>query len=517
MRVRPSPTRQRPVLRTGRGARLVAVSLVLVAACGSTGDDGRDDATDTDQATTSTPGPSDQASGPTTGPGGGESTVETGGPEWTQYGHDLAHSGLNPHETIVTAASAGDLAEQWSLTDVVGVTSTPTVVDGVAYFGDWSGNVRAVDPADGAEIWTSPLGGSVIGSVAVDGDALFASSGVTLYRLDRATGAVEWEAKTNDHPFAMISASPVAADGLVFQGVASGEVTVPLDEYTFRGSIGAYDAETGTERWRFYTTPGDATGGAGVGIWSTPAVDVERGVLYVGTGQNYAEPPSELSDSILAIDYRTGELVWSAQFTHPDVWSAGNPGGADADVGASPNLWSSGDRDLVGAGDKAGVYHALDRDTGEVVWETPLTPGSVFGGVQAAAAFVDGSLVVASNVGNPENNSPTNVAKVFALEASTGAVQWETSLDSGMVFAPITAVPGVAFVATTEGAMLALDGADGTVLWRHDAPNQIGGGPAIIDGRVLWGFGYTLFGPPGAGGLMAFTPDSTPDPSAEAN
>ena len=88
-----------------------------------------------------------------------------------------------------------------------------------------------------------------------------------------------------------------------------------------------------------------------------------------GTGNNYSEPTGPLADSILAIDYKTGELAWSRQFTAPDVFSAGNPTGKDADVGASPNLWSSNGRALVGAGDKAGVYHALDRDTGQLVWE----------------------------------------------------------------------------------------------------------------------------------------------------
>jgi polyvinyl alcohol dehydrogenase (cytochrome) len=81
----------------------------------------------------------------------------------------------------------------------------------------------------------------------VDGDALYASSGRTVYRLDRASGEVVWEASSHEHPFAMISASPVVADGLVFQGVASGEVTVPQDDYHFRGSISAFDAETGEE------------------------------------------------------------------------------------------------------------------------------------------------------------------------------------------------------------------------------------------------------------------------------
>ena len=445
----------------------------------------------------------------TTSAPGAVSTVESGGAGWSQFGHDLANSRLNPEESVVTAASAADLTEQWSLDGIVGVTSTPTVIDGVAYFGDWTGVVHAVDPATGDEVWRTELGGSVIGSVPVEGDAVFASSGTTVYRLDRASGAVEWEAAATEQPFGMISASPVVADGLVFQGVASGEVTVPQDDYTFTGSIGAYDAETGEEAWWFETTPGDATAGAGVGIWSTPAVDVERGVVYVGTGNTYEEPSAPLADSLLAIDYRTGDLLWSTAFTSPDVFSAGSPGGPDADVGAAPMLWSVGDQDLVGVGDKAGDFHALDRETGDLVWETPLTPGSSFGGVNGSSAFVDGMLIVSSNVGDPATNAPLNTVTVSALDAASGEVLWDTDYD-GMVFAPVSTVPGVAFVATTDGLLLALDSATGEELWRHEAPNSVGAGPSIVDGNVLWGYGYALFAGPGEGGLISFTTDGAP-------
>lgn len=438
-----------------------------------------------------------------------EATVENGGAGWTQFGHDLANSRLNPDEAVVTAATAPDLAEHWSVDGLVGVTSTPTVVDGVAYFGDWTGAVHAVDPMTGDEAWRTELGGSVIGSVPVEGEAVFASSGTTVYRLDRATGEIEWEATATDHPFGMISASPVVADGLVFQGVASGEVTFPQDDYTFTGSIGAYDAETGEEAWWFETTPGDDTAGAGVGIWSTPAVDTERGVVYVGTGNTYEEPSAPLADSLLAIDYATGELLWSTAFTSPDVFSAGSPGGPDADVGAAPMLWSVGEQDLVGVGDKAGDVHALDRDSGEVVWETSLTPGSSFGGVNGSSAFVDGMLIVSSNVGDPATNAPLNTVTVSALDAATGEVLWDTEYD-GMVFAPVSTVPGVAFVATTLGTLLALDTATGGELWRHAAPNAVGAGPSIQDGNVLWGYGYALFEGPGEGGLISFTTAAPP-------
>jgi polyvinyl alcohol dehydrogenase (cytochrome) len=333
---------------------------------------------------------------------------------------------------------------------------------------------------------------------------VFVSSGRTLLRLDRATGAEEWRVETNEHPLAQIAASPVVVDGLVLQGVASAEVVMPRDEYTFRGSIGAYDAETGEERWRFYTTQNDDKGGAGVGIWSTPAIDRERGMLYVGTGNAYSEPTGPYADSIIALDYRTGELEWSAQFTNPDVWSAGNPTGKDADVGASPNLWTSGGRDLVGAGDKAGVYHAVDRETGKVIWQRRLTPGSTFGGEIGSAAFVDGKLIAVSNVGDPATNAPTNVSKVFALDPADGKVIWEAEEFPGLAFGPIGAVRGVAFVGTQSGVLAALDTRTGERLWETEAPEKVGGGPSIVDGRVLWGYGFFLFGGPSEGGLLSF-------------
>jgi polyvinyl alcohol dehydrogenase (cytochrome) len=452
-------------------AAIACLALLAVAACSSDDADNGDDGNRTEAGQT-TEEPSSTTTGTDRGTADG-STTDSGNAEWPRYGHDPANTGSNPLETAIAADTVGRLAEVWSLDGVTGVTSTPTVVDGVAYFGDWTGNVRAVDPATGDEVWTTAIGGSVIGSPPVTDDALFAASGVTLFRLDRATGEVEWDAKTNEHPFAMASAAPVVVDDLVILGVASGELTVPIEDYTFAGSISAYDTETGEEVWRVDTTTADDENGAGVGIWSTPAVDPERGLLFVGTGNTYEEPSAELANSLVAIDYRTGEIAWSTQFTTPDVFSAGNATGSDSDVGASPNLWTSEGRDLVGAGDKAGDFHALDRETGEVVWETTLTPGSVFGGVMAAAAFVDGQLIVASNVGNPENNAPTGVAKAYALDPATGEIRWEVELE-GAVYAPVSAVTGVAFVGTTTNVMLALDTGTGAELWRHEVTNQVG-------------------------------------------
>ena len=80
-------------------------------------------------------------------------------------------------------------------------------------------------------------------------------------------------------------------------------------------------------------------------------------------------PAGPYEDSLLAIDYTTGKLVWSHQFTSNDIFTvlsiAG--GGPDSDIGSSANLFSIDGTDYIGIGVKNGVYYVLDRDTGMVV------------------------------------------------------------------------------------------------------------------------------------------------------
>jgi polyvinyl alcohol dehydrogenase (cytochrome) len=433
------------------------------------------------------------------------SAADSSGTQWPMYGHDLGGSRTNVSETQITRSTVGRLTAGWALADLVGVTGVPVVVDDIAYFTDWTGSVHAVHADDGKEIWSSQVGGSIVGSVALDDDLVFASSGATVVGLDRKTGKQRWTAKTDDHPQAQINASPIVVDGLVLQGTASFENMMSKDTYSFRGSIAAFDAGTGKKRWQFFASDADAKSGAGAGIWSTPAVDAKRGVLYVGTGQSLAEPTSPFADSILAIDVHSGKLVWSKQFTYPDVFSNGHPTGKDADVGASPNLWTTDGRDLVGAGDKGGTYHAVDRETGKSVWDVQLAPGSAFGGEIGSAAFVDGTIVATSNIGDPKTNAPTDFSRVFGIDPATGKKRWESEKLTGKVFGPVCAVPGVAFVGTGGGELLAYDVKTGDQLWHAKAPDKCACGPAIVDGRVYWGYGFNLFGGPAKGGLVTYS------------
>lgn len=475
--------------------RVVAIALVAavltVAAGGCSEGDG--------------PGSSARPDGSDTSGDASEGAGGEGG-EWPTFGYDLANTRANPDEAIITAETAGSLEEVWHLEDLGGVSSTPSVVDGIVYFGDWNGTVHAVSAEAGTEIWTAEVGSAVMSSVTITDDAAYVTDNRVLRRLDLATGEELWQAEAGEHPITISPAAPVVVGDLVIQAVAGGELMVPLEDYSFRGRMTAYDADSGTEVWRRYFTEDDETSGAGVGLWSTPSYDEELGLLYVGTGNTYEPPASPLSDSLVALDAETGEIAWSTQFTFPDVWSTGNAGGLDADVGAGPNLWEADGRKLVGAGDKRGVYHALDRETGDVVWETPMTPGSLLGGVIGTSAHHDGRLFVGSNIGNAENNAPTGNTRILALDDTTGAIEWEQDLP-GAAYAPITVVSGVVLAATTAGVMVALAEDDGRELWRYQALDQVGGGASVVDGTLYWGYGFSLLGTgTGVGGLLAFRP-----------
>ena len=423
---------------------------------------------------------------------------------WPMYGHDLSGTRWNRTETEIDASSVSSLATSWTQSGLIGVTGTPVVAGGTAYFGDWKGQVHAVKAISGHPLWTTPLpGGAVVGSPAIDGALVFVGIGKTLYALDRSTGGIRWQAVTNANPYSQINASPVVVGDLVFQGTAQFEEVVGKTPFSFRGSIGAFNASTGKLVWNFYTTPNNTTSGAGEGIWSTPAVDTRLGLLYVGTGQNLNSPSGPLADSLLAIHYKTGRLAWSRQFNHPDVFSTADFSGKDADIGASPNLWVEHGRAFVGVGSKNGTYYAMDRKNGRLVWEAHLAPGSTFGGALASAAVVGNQIIASSNVGDPASNATTNTSVVDALNPATGHVEW-TRHFAGNVFGPISAVSGVAFVGTDKGTMTALDVSKGKTLWSYLAPGKVGGGASIVGGRVLWGYGFTLFSGSGQGGVISF-------------
>ncbi len=436
---------------------------------------------------------------------------------WPQYGRDQANTRANLDETAITASGVASLSERWRA-DMPGCTSTPAVLDGVVYVGDWAGTIHAYDVAGGGERWSLPLTAAPVdpSPLLYDGK-LFIGDGLgDFHAVDLQTREVAWSVTLDDHPATHIYSSAAAADGIIFVGVAGIELVMQLPDYTFRGSLVALDAETGAELWRVYMTEDDATSGAGVSVWSSVAVDEARGLVFIGTGNTYEAPASPRSDSLLAIDYRDGSVKWARQFTADDVYTIFGmpPQGPDADVGAAPNLFTVDGRDLVGVGDKAGVYSVLDRDTGDTVWAVQLTPGAHLGGVMTSGAYADGVLYLNSNTFGDEIEGfelddpvETDTNTTFALDAADGSELWSVEQPypsvGGMLYAG-----GVVYHGSAEGTLHAMDARDGSELWTVAPGDSMASGASLVDGRLFVCHGFAFFTSGGAvqGGLAVYTP-----------
>ena len=430
---------------------------------------------------------------------------------WLSYGGNLANERAQTSETRISPATVGGLAERWRVDGVDGSTSTPAVFANIVYFGAWDGTLRAVQAATGAEVWTTQLTSSVIDdSPVIAGETVYVGDGTgNLHAVDRLTGAVRWTRDLDPHANTRIFSSPVVIDNRVIVGVASTELSLIKSNYTFRGSVVSLDAATGAVQWRVYTAADDATAGAGVSVWSSAAIDAERHLAYIGTGQSYEAPAGPLSDALLAIDYRTGTIEWVRQFTQGDVYTIFQPApqGPDADIGAAPNLFTIGDREVVGVGDKAGVYAALDRDTGDTVWATRLPTGSHLGGIMTTAAYHDGALFLSSNqwANLIDFHAAGNTSTTFALDATTGDILWERDLPS-TVFGAMTYANGVVFQPTIDGLVYALDASDGSILWSATPGADLGSGVTVNNGMVFVPYGFWFFAFPAnpQGGLVAY-------------
>ena len=192
-----------------------------------------------------------------------------------------------------------------------------------------------------------------------------------------------------------MTGSATIDNGIVYTGVSSKTEHTKVTP-TFRGSVVALDARTGKILWKTYMVPEGFNGGA---VWmSQPVVDHETGMLYVTTGNSYsvpngycvnpgqtnctALPPDAHIDSVVALSLTTGKVAWAHHTLSADTWTMSDPNASpDFDFGAGPNLYTTtiqGKKtDVLGAGQKNGMYYALDPATGKLIWETQAGPGGV--------------------------------------------------------------------------------------------------------------------------------------------
>jgi polyvinyl alcohol dehydrogenase (cytochrome) len=490
-------------------------------------------------------------------------------PRWNGWGADINNSRFQPAGMAgLTSDQVPRLRLKWAFgfSDVSTANAQPTVIGGVLFVGGGDRKVHALDARSGCTIWTFATEAPVRTAITfgripgTDRFAIFFGDvRANAYALDPISGAQLWKRKLEDHPAARITGTPVLFSGILYVPISSAEEAIgSKDTYeccTFRGSVVALDAASGSQVWKSYTiseAPQPTTrnavgtqlhGPSGASIWSSPTIDAERGVLYVGTGNSYSNPTADTSDSLIAFDLKTGQMVWHRQATPNDSFvvacfaanktNCPQDHGPDHDFGQSPILVSlPGGQRLIVIGQKSGMVFAFDPDhEGKPVWQTRVGRGGPLGGAEWGSASDHERVYVAnSDVGFLRDGTWRLDSAVggglFGLNLSDGKVTMqvapvpcgERDRCSPALSAAITVIPGVVFSGGVSGYLRAYATADARLLWEFDTARDYatvngiaahggamdGPGPVIVDGMLYVNSGYAQWSGLPGNVLLAF-------------
>jgi polyvinyl alcohol dehydrogenase (cytochrome) len=486
---------------------------------------------------------------------------------WTGWGNNPANWRYQ------AAASAGfsavdvpRLKLKWAfgIPNVKIVRSQPAIYRGRVYVGGNDGTVYSLDAASGCTVWATTAAkpvrsGIVIGRAGSVDAVFFGDAAGAVYALDLDSGKLLWRTQADPHPAATITGTPTYFEGRLYVPVSSGEEqSRRRPDYeccTFRGSVVAMDVATGKIAWQTYmaadtpaphgkTPDGRAIiGPSGMAIWSAPTIDVAKGRIYVGTGDNYSAPDTNTSDAVVALDLKTGKFLWSAQFDKEDIYriECGDPPAANCaeptvpefDLGASPILvpLPHGKRVLL-LGQKSGLVYAVDPDEGgRLLWHQRAGTGGLLGGVQWGPA-TDGSsfyVAVSDLAFQGRGADPTKGGGISAYQVADGKLIWKTPPPgcgdrrpcSPAQSQAVTAIPGAVFSGSIDGHLRAYATQDGKIIWDFDTAQSFTsvngvvtkggsldvGGPVVAEGMVVVVSGYPGFGAMPGNVLLAFTPE----------
>lgn len=493
------------------------------------------------------------------------------GPRWIGWGADRSNSRYQREDLAgMNADSVPRLRLRWAfgVPDADRARGHPTVAGGRVFFEARNGRVYALEAKSGCTVWEFQARSEVRTAIDVapvaDGSRFalyFGDTKANLYAVDAATGKQIWRTKVEEHSGATLTGSPVVHDGRVYAGVSSiEEFTGSFARYpccTFRGSLVAIDAANGERIWKTYTIPESPSprkrnrqgvmqhGPSGAGIWAAPTIDEDLGRVYVTTGDNYSDPPTDDSDAIIAFDLASGRRLWSRQFTEGDAYNMAcnaradgvncpEADGPDFDFGGSAILAAlpNGNRLLV-AGQKSGMVHAVDPDRdGAIVWQQRAGEGGKLGGIQFGPAADGRNVYVAiSDYRGPGANQAGGLT---AYRLEDGERLWhvpgfpcpsDRKGCSPAQSAAVTVIPGVVFSGALDGFLRAYSSKDGSVLWSYDTirayPRSVNGvpaqggsingpGPAVVDGMLFVNSGYGQFGSIPGNAILAFDIEGSP-------
>jgi alcohol dehydrogenase (cytochrome c) len=503
--------------------------------------------------------------------------------DWLSYRRTIDAHGFSPLSQI-NRENVRNLRSVWaySVRDESRWVPTPIVANGIMYVAEGGGRVLALDAVTGEMRWihrrTYPEDIRASQAylrqrgVAVYGDRVYwGTADSFLVALDARTGEPIWEVRTGDYKKGVGHAHPpLIVDGKVILGFLGGEREV-------RGSIVAYDAASGDLMWRTYTVPAPGEPGAeswsksempplGGPPWGTMSYDPELGLVYAGTGQPApwaatlrGDGDALYTNSILALDVKSGKIRWHFQMVPGDNWDMDSPFEStlvDLPIGGAT-------RKVLIHTSKVGWGVVLDRATGQFIqsfktaydniikeW-TPAGRPIYNPAVIPAPSDVDSGKTFdicphfhgARNL-NASSFSPVTglyyvginnscmevvfasqhyqpgqsyqgmnlvrakmapgydyIGEFVAFDPVTGQRKWEYRSESGaaMTASALATAGGVVFGGTADRYLFGLDTDSGKLLWRTRLNGDISGAPITFE---VGGRQYLAVG---AGGRIAQT------------
>ena len=485
-------------------------------------------------------------------------TYHDRGTDWNGWGADLENTRFRA-EAGIDSRDVAQLQLKWvfAFPHSAMAASHPAYMDGRLFVGSITGIVYSLDAASGCIHWTHQAqagvrAGITLGEIGEGEESrpavFFGDTLAQVSALDADSGELLWRVQVERHTKARITGTPRYHRGRVYVPVSSLEELAAMNPNyeccTFRGSVAALSAASGRLIWQSYmiTREPSVTGENGIGIrtlgpsgasvWSSPTIDTARGLLYVGTGDNYTGPATLTSDAIVALNMETGRIEWARQMLANDVYntSCGITAdelncpverGPDYDFASPPILRTlRNGRSVLAAGQKSGVVHGLDPDhSGALLWQTRVGRGGYVGGIQWGMGADAATLYVPVSDMDLGGNALQG-GGLHALNLETGTHIWNAAPPvppcvgtpgcSQAQSAAVTVIPGVIFSGSSDGHIRAYSSAEGSILWEFNTAREFdtvngergyggslnGSGVMVVDGMLFVTSGYYI-GMPG--------------------
>jgi alcohol dehydrogenase (cytochrome c) len=479
---------------------------------------------------------------------GGSEEVGQAPPEWAAnaaswpaHNHDLANTRATTR-TAIDSTNVSGLKVKWrfplkEVSAYGAFATTPIVIDGTVYFQDLNSNVYALDRDTGKLKWRHAFKKPSVGpnGVAYGWGRIYGATDTDAFALDSKTGKLLWSRGLVRNSGEGIDMVPQVYDHTVLIS------TVPVNiNASYKGGalgvVWALDARTGARKWSFNTISdgaklwGNPKVNSGGGIWYPPAVD-RHGRVFLSVANPAPFPgtkrypngssrpgPNLYTDSLVALDGKTGKLLWYRQAVPHDLRDY------DLQVPAIvTNLPVRGTKtEVVLVGGKMGKVFAYRATDGKLLWQRsvgkhqndsgplPRTAIDVFpgilGGVETPMALAEGRLFVPwldfptreaatgipGGIQGALKNYRSGRGGFTAVDAASGKVLWQRKLPS-MDFGAATVANDVVFTSTYDGTTYAFDTKSGKMLWRAKARAGINSFPAIDGDTLLVGAGTTGF------------------------